>query len=235
VKICIIGHTGFIGQTVYNELSKFHFVFGISRSESSTGVFNLEFDVVINCAGVSSKYNTKRHPFLAFKNECDILNLISKIRFKKLIHVSSIDAKRKSKYGIIKRIVELIIHRRYPNSLILRPAGFVGPNLKKNVVFDIINDHNVYASPISEYNYISTIEFAKIINTILEKEIEIPFLEVGASCSISVREIARILKKRPFYYGKYKETYCVNIAELNKLFQVKTSEEYIEEFYEIYR
>jgi len=234
MNILIIGHTGFIGRAVEKVLSKKHSVSNISLTEVDRNVFNMEFDIAVNCAGYAWKYQVNQFPYNAFIIEIDILRLLSELKFRKIIHISSIDALGQSNYGQVKRFVEEQIKRKYDN-VIIRPAGLVGEGLKKNVVFDILNNNIVYDNPDSIYNFITTTKLGQIIEMILDKGIKVSPINIEASQNITVCEIAKLLGKSPRYYKEadVKRNY-ISIDIFSSLFSMKTSEEYIMEFLESY-
>jgi hypothetical protein len=48
-------------------------------------------------------------------------------------------------YGLHRRRLEKFVASRFPNHLIVRLPGLVGPGLRKNVIFDFLNDNNLHA------------------------------------------------------------------------------------------
>lgn len=233
MRICILGHTGFIGQTVFKYLktNTSYVVFGMNKLDNNYHTYNVTFDIVINCAGTSLKYIANENLYSMITNELSIVDMLLKIKFKKLIHISTVDSQSSSNYGKLKNIVEIIIKQLYRDSIILRPSGLIGLGLKKNVVFDIINNNDVYSTITSEYNFMTTIELAKIIYRIIRDDIMYTPIYIGATSSISVLEIANIFHKHPKYNNKIDEHYnLMDLTTLTKFFTTKTSLEYITEF-----
>jgi len=48
-------------------------------------------------------------------------------------------------YGHHRRLLEKFIQEQFENSLIVRLPGLVGPGLRKNIIFDFLNNNNVSA------------------------------------------------------------------------------------------
>jgi hypothetical protein len=48
-------------------------------------------------------------------------------------------------YGLHRRLLETFVESHFPNHLIVRLPGLVGPGLRKNVIFDFLNDNNLQA------------------------------------------------------------------------------------------
>lgn len=236
MKICIIGHTGFVGQSVYNYLINKCDIYGVN-SKTKT-IPTKEFDIVINCAGNAKKYMANKDAAKDFYINTNIFHTILKIKMKQFIHISSIDAAYTSNdnYTISKLILEKCSKLYFPESVIIRIGGIVGPNLKKNVVFDIINNKNLFVTFNSIYNYISTKEIAKIIKKIIDLNIKNEIINIAALKPISVKEIIEEAQKKSIFFtksqGNIKENYKkINIKNLNKFFHVKTSHHYIKEYF----
>ena len=234
MKICVIGCNGFVGSTIYSYFDNKHDIYGIcSRDET---IPTNKFDVVINCAGNAKKYLARANPSKDFST-VNIFQTILKLKFKKLIHISSIDASHHpdNNYTISKLIAEECCKLYYPDSVILRLGGLVGKNLKKNIVFDIINNRNLHSTFDSIYNYISTQEVAKIIHRIIKLKIKNKIINVAASTPINTKEIIEEAKNKSIFFNKQEgsDRYVyknINLDELNKFFKTKSSKHYINEY-----
>jgi nucleoside-diphosphate-sugar epimerase len=236
MKICIIGHKGFIGNTIYNYFIDKHSVFTIEKKTKN--IPKEEFDIVINCAGNAKKYLSEKKPFEDVLTNAKIFHTILQLKIKKFIHISSISASEipNNNYTISKLISENYSKLYFPNCIILRIGGVIGPNLKKNVVFDIINNKNLFITFDSTYNYISTHEIAKIIEKIIKLNIKNEIINVAASQPICVNNIIKEAKKEHIIFnkseGNVKENYkYIEINKLNSFFKVKTSRYYIRNFF----
>ena len=237
MKICIIGYTGFVGQTVFNYLSNKHNVFGIN---SKTKIIpKEEFDIVINCAGNAKKYLANKNPAQDFLISSSIFHTILQLKFEKLIHVSSVKASLppNNNYTISKLISEKYCKLYFPNSLIVRLRGLIGPGLKKNIVFDITNNRKPFVTFNSIFNYISTQEIAKIIERIIKLDISKETINVSASEPISVKEIIKEAHRESIIFdkeeGSIHENYeNISIEKLNSFFKVRSSHYYIKRYFQ---
>jgi dTDP-4-dehydrorhamnose reductase len=152
MTIGLIGHTGFVGTN----LSKQFFFDKKYNSSNIREIEGEQFDLLICAAPSAVKWKINNDPIPDLCNISTIVNHLSKVKFKKMILISSIDVyggeiskgfdERCSPpidqhyYGFNRYIAE-----RYFSSLgdcsILRLPGLFGTGLKKNIIFDLINDN----------------------------------------------------------------------------------------------
>ncbi len=235
MRICLLGYTGFVGKTVYDYLRVEHDVCGLCST--SALIPTEEFDIVVNCAGSSKKYLAQKDPAEDFRINMNVLHTLLKLDTKRVVHISSIDARSKpdNNYTISKIITERYIQLYFPDAPILRLGGMVGPNLKKNVVFDIVNNKDIFITFDSICNYISTQEVARVVEKVIDLNIKGKTITVAASKPIKVNEIIEEARKLSMMFdkseGSKKEDYeQVDLEELNKFFDVKDSKHYIKEY-----
>lgn len=152
----LIGHTGFVGSTLLRQTA-----FGeVYRSTDIHKIEGRKFDLVI-CAGApAQKWIANRDPEgdLAKINglighldriECETFVLISTVDvFKQPLGVdesSPVDEAGLHAYGLHRRLLEKFVESRFGRHLVVRLPGLVGPRLRKNVIFDFLNDNNLDA------------------------------------------------------------------------------------------
>jgi hypothetical protein len=58
---------------------------------------------------------------------------------------TSVDEVGLHAYGLNRRLLEKFVESHFSNYLIVRLPGLVGPELRKNVIFDFLNDNNLHA------------------------------------------------------------------------------------------
>jgi dTDP-4-dehydrorhamnose reductase len=152
----LIGYTGFVGSTLLQQ-ARFEFLY---RSTNIGDIEGKSFDTVV-CAGApAQKWIANREPeadrekidgLIAYLKtiQCQTFILISTVDvFKSPIDVDEgtpIDESGLHAYGLHRRLLEKFVENHFPRHLIVRLPGLVGPGLRKNVIFDFLNDNNLHA------------------------------------------------------------------------------------------
>lgn len=148
----LIGHTGFVG----GNLKAQHLFSHLFNSKNFLEMKGASFDTVV-CAGVSAvKWLANREPEAdraAINALAEVLRTVKASRF---ILVSTVDvypatrdvdegynchAKENHPYGTHRLEFEAFCERTFPECYVLRLPGLFGDGLKKNVVFDLLNDN----------------------------------------------------------------------------------------------
>lgn len=152
----LIGCSGFVGGTLLKQT-----VFSqVYRSTDISNIAGKTFDTVV-CAGApAQKWLANLEPAADLQKiegliahlksmQCKTLILISTVDvFKDSIGVdedSEVDETELNAYGLHRRLLEKFVESHFDNYLIVRLPGLVGPGLKKNVIFDFLNDNNLSA------------------------------------------------------------------------------------------
>ncbi|TCF98168.1 pyridine nucleotide transhydrogenase [Paraburkholderia strydomiana] len=150
----LIGSSGFVGQTLLRQ-GQFESLY---RSMNIETIDGQTFDGV-TCAGApAQKWIANREPESDLRNiegliahlktiRCGHFTLISTVDvFKRPIGVdesSPVDKEGLHAYGKNRRYLEEFVESHFPDHLIVRLPGLVGPRLRKNVIFDFLNDNIV--------------------------------------------------------------------------------------------
>lgn len=152
----LIGYTGFVGTTLLKQTNFTH----LFRSINIEEIANQHFNLVV-CAGApAQKWLANKNPNNDFQNikqlisyletiNCDRFVLVSTVDvFKNPIRVdenSHIDEISLHPYGLHRRMLEKFVIERFNNHHIIRLPGLVGPGLRKNVIFDLLNQNNLHS------------------------------------------------------------------------------------------
>ncbi|NTV10591.1 MAG: NAD(P)-dependent oxidoreductase [Zoogloea sp.] len=152
----LIGYTGFVGSTLGRQRT---FDVGY-RSTDIQEIRGKSFDLVV-CAGApAQKWIANRDPAGDRQKIGDLIAHLDTIECKTFVLISTVDVFLRPigvdedtpveetglhAYGLHRRELEKFVARRFPNHLIVRLPGLVGPGLRKNVIFDFLNSNNLHA------------------------------------------------------------------------------------------
>lgn len=238
MKIAILGYKGFVGNVVYNYfINRVDYeTIGIEKSNFYTEWPNHKeygnIDILINCSGNPKKFLANANPSLDCKINIEILDKILSLNCIKIIHISSIDALNpKDIYGINKLWMEDILKQIFKDKLtIIRLGGLVGKNLKKNIIYDIVNNLKIWSSGDSVYNFIDIEVLPIIIEKYIESNEHESIFNFASSKNISVDEISKLLSTNVLF-GDKKEVYNeIPIDYIKKFTNIESSEYYIKKF-----
>lgn len=152
----LIGHSGFVGATLRKQTA-----FGAIYRSTNIGEIDCRtMDTLVCAAAPAQKWIANRDPLADRQNieglighletvSCNIFILISTVDvFKDPVGVdegTSVDEAGLHAYGLHRRLLERFVESNFPKHLIVRLPGLVGPGLRKNVIFDFLNDNNLHA------------------------------------------------------------------------------------------
>lgn len=152
----LIGFSGFVGGAL---LKQAHFD-SLYRSSDIGDIEGRSFDMVV-CAGApAQKWIANKEPEADRQNIDGLISHLKNIKCDRFVLVSTVDVFKNPigvdentpvdelglhAYGLHRRLLEKFVESHFPNHLIVRLPGLVGPGLRKNVIFDFLNDNNLHA------------------------------------------------------------------------------------------
>lgn len=156
MKNCLIGFSGFVGSTLLKQTS-FDSLF---RSTNIHDIEGQSFDTVV-CAGApAQKWIANREPEADRQKIDNLITYLKTIQCKRFILISTIDVFKNPigvdedtpidesglhAYGAHRCLLEKFVESCFANHLIVRLPGLVGPGLRKNVIFDFLNNNNLHS------------------------------------------------------------------------------------------
>lgn len=196
----LIGFTGFVGSSLMRQRSFEH----LYRSTNIGEIRNRRFDTVV-CAGApAQKWLANKDPVTDLASINNLIDNLSTIQCDKFILISTIDIfldptavdessevveKDLHPYGLHRRLLEKFVEEHFPNHLILRLPGLVGPGLRKNVIYDLVNENNVHLiESRSVFQFYPTVNLWFDLQVALSNEIRLLHL---TSEPVSVADIAK--------------------------------------------
>ena len=151
----LIGHTGFVGSNLRNTSSFTDFY-----NSSNFGTMAGETYDEIVCSGISAtNWLANKEPEQDWASIQNLLDVLSQTTARRFILISTIDvypdpsqpfteqlaleSLRNHPYGRHRLAVETWVKERFTDHLILRLPALFGPGLKKNALYDLLNDNSV--------------------------------------------------------------------------------------------
>ena len=152
----LIGSSGFVGSTLRRQAD-----FGsLFRSTTIGGVAGQHFDGVVCAAAPAQKWIANRDPAADRKHIDGLIAHLRTLTCKRFVLISTVDVfgapvgvtedtpvdeAGLHAYGLHRRMLEVFVKEHFPDHLVVRLPGLVGPGLRKNVIFDFLNDNNLHA------------------------------------------------------------------------------------------
>jgi len=152
MRSALIGHTGFIGG---NLARQFPFT-DVFHSKTISSIRDREFELLV-CSGVTAmKWWANQNAAEDRQRICSLLSDLSTVRASRVVLLSTVDvypvssgvdesfdcdAAPNHAYGTNRRFFEKEICSLFDNVQIVRIGGVFGPGLKKNVIYDLLNDN----------------------------------------------------------------------------------------------
>ncbi len=161
----LIGHSGFVGSNLASQFSfDDHY-----RSSNIHELRGKSFDLVV-CAGIQAKkWWANQNPEEDWNGIKTLLDNLKTVSAKRFVLISTVDIyPRPSEvdedtvdgflanhpYGKHRYLAEEFVRERFPNHLVLRLPGLFGNGIKKNVIHDLLNNHEIgKINPASIYQY----------------------------------------------------------------------------------
>lgn len=196
-KKLLVGYTGFVGSNLKNQTQ-----FDAYACSSNISTFSgKSFDEVVVAAGDARKWYANLHENEDFAHINSLLDDVTKIKTNKLIHFSTVDVYAnkqgsendlkgnvsKEPYGKHRYYLEKSLADYFDDVTTIRLPGLYGQGLKKNIIFDYLNNKSLEAfnsnSRFQWFNLKNLSEIMTVIDNFSIKEINV------CSEPISVREL----------------------------------------------
>lgn len=152
----LIGFSGFVGSTLLKQTT----FDALYRSTTIAEIEGKTFDTIV-CAGApAQKWLANKDPDADRAKIDALIGHLQSVRCKRFILISTVDVFKDPlgvdelspvdvdglhAYGLHRRQLEQFVEATFPEHLIVRLPGLVGPGLRKNVIFDFLNNNNLHA------------------------------------------------------------------------------------------
>ncbi|SIN79718.1 pyridine nucleotide transhydrogenase [Salinivibrio sp. ES.052] len=152
----LIGYTGFVGQTLIKQTAFTDFY----RSTNISDIKGRRFDTIVCSGAPAVKWLANKEPEKDSQSIDLLIDCLKQVRCKKIILISTVDVFGDANgvdentqvetqdlhpYGFNRYRLESFVRDNFDDHLIIRLPGLVGPRLKKNVIYDFLNQNNLNA------------------------------------------------------------------------------------------
>jgi len=200
MKDALIGYSGFVGTTLLRQRAFQH----LFRSTNIGDIRGGRFGLVL-CAGApAQKWIANRDPEGDAANISSLIEHLDGITCDRFVLISTVDVfdrpvgvdegtppdeKGLHPYGLNRLRLERFVEQMIPGALIIRLPGLVGPGLRKNVIYDFLNDNNLDAiDSRGIFQFYPTVNLWMDIKVALDSGLSLLHL---TAAPISVSEVAR--------------------------------------------
>jgi dTDP-4-dehydrorhamnose reductase len=150
----LIGHSGYVGSTLLRQ-TRFDAMY---RSTDIANIRGTTHELVVCCGAPAQKWIANRDPEGDRRKIEGLMEHLSTIRCQRFVLISTVDVFQTPQgvdedtpvdedglhaYGLHRRMLEKFVTETFSDHLIARLPGLVGPGLRKNVIFDFLNDNNL--------------------------------------------------------------------------------------------
>lgn len=165
MKSTLIGYTGFVG----GNLDKQHDFSSRFNSRNIDEIRGQKFDLVITAGVQAKKWWANQNPAEDWAQIEHLLDALASVQAERFVLISTIDVyptpsgvdeaspvaeDPKNAYGTHRLRVEKAVKCQFPEACIIRLPGLFGDGLKKNVIFDLLNDNILETiNPASRFQY----------------------------------------------------------------------------------
>lgn len=199
MRNALIGHTGFVGGNLAAQM-RFDEVY---NSSNISELPERSFDLLV-CAGApGAKWRANQDPALDRASIACLQSALQRVEARRCVLVSTVDVfpdpvgidehsaispEGGSAYGRHRRELEECVAARFEHALIVRLPGLFGPGLKKNVIYDFLNQNNLERiDSRAVYQFYDLRRIAQDVNLCLAANLRLVHF---ATEPVSVKEIA---------------------------------------------
>lgn len=218
MKVAVLG-LGLIGKRIHKEIESI----GITRNNYNQ-YKGEHFDIFINANGNSKKYLAIKDPVKDFELTVgSVYKTLYDFSFNNYIYISSVDVFENNIYGYHKRITEQLITEAIDNYKFFRCGAVIDEEMKKGVLYDLVNDLPLRITLNSRIQVITAREIARCV----KKYMKDPRIRITLTSndSILISDMCKLLNKNIL---PVKDAQYISY-EHKPTFKMKSCEEYIKE------
>lgn len=251
-SLLILGGKGFVGSALVRAArARGLNITAVDRDDYPSAV-GRAWDVIINANGNSKKFLANQDPAGEFDQSVgSVVRSLHDMTCGRYVFLSTVDVypdtrdprhnredtpidpARLSRYGFHKWQAEQQVRFNAPAWLILRMAGFVGPGLRKNPIYDLLTGAPLRVHPDSAYQYQHADTLAATALDLVAEGRTGEMLNVAGDGLITPREVAAMIPGAALADpppGLTPEHYEINIDRLKTMRPVPSTRDTVAQF-----
>jgi len=210
----LIGYTGFVGNNLKKQYQFSH----LYNSKNIEDIVNYEFESVFCAAPSAVKWKANADPVADLEHILNLVKYIKNIKTKRFILFSTvdvynsfpsneesiIDTTKTSFYGKNRFLLESFISKYFNKYNIIRLPGLFGEGLKKNIIYDLLNDNiksKINANDYYQWFYLK--DLYTTVNYVIDNEISVYNVSTEP---ISNKELVGHINPKYLDYLTYEKT-----------------------------
>lgn len=250
--IFILGGDGFVGSGYKKFFDEKQVNYRVINKSNYIKFKGKKCDILINCSTNSKKFLAEKN----FKLDFDLtvnhtLNSITDFKYDKYVLISSgevyykksksatyennqIKIDKISNYGFNKYLSEILVQKYCDKYIIFRMGGFVGEGIKKNIVYDLLNNKKLRLKAKSKLQFINTYESAKISYEIfINNKYYSSIYNLTGKGSVTVSLLKKLISSKSSYHKESTLTnYDMNLEKIQKIKSIPTTASSVKKFIE---
>lgn len=201
----LIGFSGFVGQSLLKQTS-FNQLY---RSNNSDEAGRINSGLVVCCAAPGQKWFANSNPQEDLRSIEKLIAVLQKIKCENFVLISTIDVFSNPvnldetkqvdpsglhPYGLHRFWLEEFVREKFDSSHVIRLPGLVGPGLRKNALYDLLNFNNLdLICPEDQFQFYPIVNLWPDIQSVVNKNIHLAHLTAEP---LSVAEILKSIPGR---------------------------------------
>lgn len=203
----LVGYTGFVGGNIQAA----HSFDELYNSTNIRDIEGREFDLLVFSAARAEKWRINQDPESDLRHIEDLERTLANVSAERIVLISTVDVYPRPRdvdetspidltqlhpYGLHRLRLEEFVSATFARAHVVRLPGLFGPGIKKNVIYDLLEDNNVdriHADGVFQY-YDLRLLWADV-QRVMEAEIDV--LNIATE-PIATAEVARVAFGMPF-------------------------------------
>ena len=248
-EVILIGHRGFVGSAIAGYLQENGVPFlGVDRANYEASR-RQPARYLIDAGGSSDRRLSDADPVASLRAIVEhTLAVISDFPAERYVSLSTVavyaeptsqattredtpsDPVRLPTHGLFKLVSEALVRRYARSWVIVRLGPMVGPGLRKNSVYDLLERRTLYASPDSTLPYLDTRDVARIV-WLLRDQANEAFNLTGRG-TVRLADLARDVgvDLTPSLGDLPRDSFDIDISKVGRVVEVPSTKATLERF-----